>query len=58
MVPFESSKYRDVDSPQVCVKTNSKPDYVRLPEGNKKVYENYGPESIEGWHKKHGLFVE
>jgi hypothetical protein len=43
---------------QVIVKTNSKPDYVRLPEGKKKVYKNYGPSSIEEWHKKHDLWVE
>jgi hypothetical protein len=43
---------------QVVVKTNSKPDYVRLPEGKKKAYKNYGPSSIEEWHKKHGLWVE
>jgi hypothetical protein len=31
---------------------------VRLPEGPKRSYKNYGPDSIEGWHKKHGKFVE
>lgn len=46
-----------IDS-KVVVKTNSKPNYVRLPEGQKKVYKNYGPDSIESWHKKHGKFVE
>lgn len=43
---------------KVIVKTNSKPNYVRLPEGPKRSYKNYGPDSIEGWHKKHGKFVE
>ncbi|KAJ6585675.1 Mss4-like protein [Mycena capillaripes] len=59
--PFASA----IDSPalqvpetMVCVKTDSKPDYVRLPEGPKELYTNYGPESLEGWHKKNNLFVE
>lgn len=43
---------------QVCVKVDSKPDYVRLPEGLKEVYEEYGSESLESWHKKNGFFVE
>jgi hypothetical protein len=42
----------------VVVKTNSKPDYVRLPEGKEKVYKNYGPLSIEEWHKKNDVWVE
>ncbi|CAD6446679.1 69704f58-3d86-432e-a04b-dbbf46f1ec84-CDS [Sclerotinia trifoliorum] len=42
----------------VCVKGDSKPEYVRWPEGKKKVYEGYGDFSIEEWHKKNGLFVE
>ncbi|KAF5364577.1 hypothetical protein D9758_005642 [Tetrapyrgos nigripes] len=42
----------------VVVKSNSKPDYVRLPEGKKEVYENYGPHSIEEWHKKNGVYAE
>lgn len=59
--PFASA----IDSPElevpdtmVCVKLDSKPGYVRLPEGKKEVYDNYGPESIETWHKKHGLYKE
>ena len=42
---------------QVVVKANSKPAYVRLPEGKKEVYEDYGPDSIEEWHKKHKLYT-
>ncbi|KAG6331005.1 hypothetical protein ID866_8085 [Astraeus odoratus] len=42
----------------VIVKLDSKPDYVRLPEGPKKKYEHYGPHSIEEWHKKHRKYVE
>lgn len=41
---------------QVCIKLDSKPDYVRLPEGDKKTYQNYGPDSLEAWHKAHGLY--
>jgi hypothetical protein len=43
---------------QVVIKTNSKPDYVLLPEGKKKLYKNYSPSSLEEWHKKHDLWVE
>ncbi|EFI27110.1 hypothetical protein CC1G_14935 [Coprinopsis cinerea okayama7 len=57
--PFASA----IDSPEleapetmVCIKLDSKPGYVRLPEGKKEVYQGYGEESIEGWHKKHGCF--
>ncbi|CAG8973517.1 hypothetical protein HYALB_00002842 [Hymenoscyphus albidus] len=42
----------------VCVKADSKPAYVRWPEGKKSVHENYGEDSIEGWYKKRELFVE
>ncbi|KAH7925151.1 hypothetical protein BV22DRAFT_1105099 [Leucogyrophana mollusca] len=59
--PFASA----IDSPEldppeemVILMMNSKPAYVRLPEGKKSVHENYGEDSIEGWHKKHGKFVE
>ncbi|KAJ7872457.1 Mss4-like protein [Mycena olivaceomarginata] len=59
--PFASA----IDSPalqipekMVCVKVDSKPDYVRLPEGLKEVYAEYGSESLESWHKKNGFFVE
>lgn len=43
---------------QVCIKLDSKPAYVRLPEGQREEYENYGPESLESWHKKNGLYVD
>jgi len=42
--------------PKVCIMLNSKPSYVRLPEGNKEVYDEYGPETLESWHKKHHKF--
>ncbi|KAE9397796.1 hypothetical protein BT96DRAFT_921242 [Gymnopus androsaceus JB14] len=59
--PFASA----IDSPElqppetmVCVKLDSKPEYVRLPEGKKETYTNYGNYSIEEWHKKNNVFVE
>jgi hypothetical protein len=59
--PFASA----IDSPElerpdylVVVKMNSKPDYIRLPEGKKELFEDYGPESIEEWHKSSGKYVE
>lgn len=42
----------------VCVLGNSKPKWVRWPEGKKQVHEVYGEESIEGWHKQRGMYVE
>lgn len=36
---------------------DSKPDYVRLPEGPKQVYREHGKDSIEKWHRKHGKYV-
>ncbi|KAG6907232.1 hypothetical protein DXG01_009807 [Tephrocybe rancida] len=54
-----------IDSPElkvpetlVCAKLNSKPAYVRLPEGNKETYDDFGPESLESWHKKNKEFVK
>jgi hypothetical protein len=32
------------------------PDYVRLPEGPMEVYEKYGLELLESWHKNNGLY--
>ncbi|KAJ7206346.1 Mss4-like protein [Mycena pura] len=59
--PFASA----IDSPAlqvpeklVVVRHDSKPDYVRLPEGDKDVHEMYGTDSLEGWHKKNKLFVK
>ncbi|KAG6835471.1 hypothetical protein H0H93_001188 [Arthromyces matolae] len=59
--PFASA----IDSPElknpdtlVCAKLDSKPDYVRLPEGNKETYQQFGPLSIEEWHRKNNEYVE
>jgi len=58
--PFASAIDSDLVDPEemVVVKMNSKPDYVRLPESKKQTYKNYGPSSIEEWHKNHDLWVE
>ncbi|KAF8983042.1 Mss4-like protein [Cyathus striatus] len=58
--PFASAIDSELEVPDelTCIKLNSKPDYVRLPEGKKKVYEDYGPDSLEGWHKKHKLYKD
>jgi hypothetical protein len=42
----------------VCVRGDSKPKYVRWPEGKKEVHDAFGEESIESWHKKHGMWVD
>ncbi|KAF8625927.1 hypothetical protein AX17_006653 [Amanita inopinata Kibby_2008] len=59
--PFASA----IDSPElpppdemVCLRLDSKPAYVRLPEGKKEVYEKYKGLSIESWHKEHKLYVD
>lgn len=58
--PFASAIDTDLPVPDemVCVLANSKPAWVRWPEGKKSVHDVYGDDSIEGWHKKHGLFQE
>jgi len=58
--PFASAIDTDLPVPDemVCVKGNSKPDWVRWPEGKKSIHEDYGENSIEEWHKKHGTYVE
>ncbi|KAG2359145.1 Mss4-like protein [Suillus spraguei] len=59
--PFASA----IDTPEleapnelVVVKTDSKPNYVRLPVGKKKVFEDYPDDSIESWHQGHNKYVE
>ncbi|TFY82916.1 hypothetical protein EWM64_g1105 [Hericium alpestre] len=58
--PFASAIDTELKPPKVmtCLLTNSKPEYVRLPEGEKKVYKKYPSLSIEEWHKENGEFVE
>jgi len=59
--PFASA----IDEPKlrspeemVCIQEHEKHPWVRLPEGQKEVYENYPPDSLEDWHKKHHHWVE
>ncbi|KAJ7028388.1 Mss4-like protein [Mycena alexandri] len=53
-----------IDSPlqipekMVCLMTESKPEYVRLPEGPKHVYTKLPAKSLEDWHKENNLYVE
>lgn len=58
--PFASAVDTELPVPDqmVCVMGGSKPGWVRWPEGEKSVHELYGEDSLEGWHKKHGFFVE
>ncbi|KAK6971699.1 Mss4-like protein [Favolaschia claudopus] len=58
--PFASAIDSPLETPKMisCALIGSKPDYVRLPEGTKEVYDKYPPDSLEGWHKKNGLWVE
>jgi hypothetical protein len=58
--PFASAIDTDLPVPEEmgCCLGDSKPDWVRWPEGKKTVYPHYGNHSIEEWHKKHGVFVE
>lgn len=43
---------------QVCLKLDSKPAHVRLPEGDKEVFDDYPALSLEEWHKKNGVWVD
>jgi hypothetical protein len=58
--PFASCVDTELTPPEemLCVKADSKPAWVRWPEGKKQIHENYGDDSIEGWHKKHNLYVK
>ncbi|KAH7909575.1 Mss4-like protein [Hygrophoropsis aurantiaca] len=59
--PFASAiDYPELENPKVLVvvHASSKSAYVRLPEGEKIVYDEDANFSAEEWHKKHGKFVE
>ncbi|KAJ5995469.1 hypothetical protein N7481_002446 [Penicillium waksmanii] len=59
--PFASAIDTDLPVPDemVCIMNASKPSWARWPEGKKVVYDVYNGEvSLEGWHKKHGHWVE
>ncbi|KAJ7615655.1 Mss4-like protein [Mycena polygramma] len=50
--PFASAIDSPLQAPEkmVVVMADSKPDYVRLPEGPKDVYPKYGPLTLQEWH--------
>jgi hypothetical protein len=58
--PFASAIDTDLPVPKemVCVMGNSKPEWVRWPEGMKSTHETFGGDSLEEWHKKQGLFYD
>lgn len=58
--PFASAIDTELPVPEemVCVLAESKPAWVRWPEGKKSVHEHYNRYSLEEWHKRHGHFVE
>jgi len=37
---------------------SSAPSYVRLPEGEKRVFMEYPEATLEEWHNEHGEYVE
>jgi hypothetical protein len=62
-VSIEVDFYLGAETKPVChlqtvVKTGSAPAYVRLPEGKKKLFEEYPELSLEEWHKEHNEYVE
>jgi hypothetical protein len=58
--PFASAVDTELEAPEemICVRGDSKPKWVRWPEGRKQTFEAFGGDSIEEWHKKHGKYVE
>lgn len=58
--PFASAIDTELPVPDemVCVRGDSKPDWVRWPEGKKEVHQAFGEESIESWHKKYKFWVD
>jgi len=59
--PFASAIDTELPVPEemVCVRGDSKPKWMRWPEGKKSVHEGFnGETSIEGWHKEKGVYVE
>ncbi|KFY29834.1 hypothetical protein V494_08453 [Pseudogymnoascus sp. VKM F-4513 (FW-928)] len=57
--PFASAIDTELPEPEemVCILEESKPKWVRWPEGKKKVVKQYDL-SLEDWHKERGLYVE
>ncbi|DAA75707.1 TPA_exp: Uncharacterized protein A8136_1429 [Trichophyton benhamiae CBS 112371] len=57
--PFASAIDTELPEPEemVCILADSKPKWARWPEGKKVVHKTYG-DSLEGWHRKNGKYVE
>ncbi|KAF2790986.1 DUF636 domain protein [Melanomma pulvis-pyrius CBS 109.77] len=58
--PFSSAVDTDLTCPPniVCIMGEHKPKWARWPEGDKTVYSEYLEESLDDWHKKHGLYCK
>jgi len=59
--PFAAAIDTELPVPEeiVCVRADSKPAWVRWPEGKISVHEAFNGEiSIDQWHKDHGVWVE
>lgn len=58
--PFASVIDTALEAPECmrCVRGDSKPEWVRWPEGEKEVFLGFGDEGIEGWHRKWGKWVD
>ncbi|KAL4752582.1 hypothetical protein BDW72DRAFT_191940 [Aspergillus terricola var. indicus] len=58
--PFASAIDTELPVPDemVCIMEGSKPAWARFPQGKKQVFKEYPTESLEDWHKKHGLFYD
>ena len=58
--PFASAIDTELPVPDemICIMNGSKPAWARWPEGKKSVFEVYNDDSLEGWHKRRGKFVE
>lgn len=58
--PFASAIDTELPVPEtmVCCMGDSKPEWVRWPEGPKEVHGRYPNTSIEQWHKKNKVWVE
>jgi hypothetical protein len=54
--PLKNKDGKELD--MVVLMTDSRPGWVRLPEGGKETFKQYPELSLEDWHKKHGVWVE
>lgn len=58
--PFAPAIDTELPEPKsmVCIMDGSKPGWARWPEGSKEIYDTYGPDSLEDWHKKNGVYYD